>query len=62
MPENYDSERFEAYLLKEKSILVAPGIPFGEHGRGYVRISLAVDDERLMEAAERLQSLKHLYK
>lgn len=61
-PENYDSERFEAYLLKEKSILVAPGIPFGEHGRGYVRISLAVDDERLMEAAERLQSLKHLYK
>ena len=29
-PPGYDSETFEQYLLKEKSILVAPGIPFGE--------------------------------
>ncbi|MDN6630385.1 MAG: N-succinyldiaminopimelate aminotransferase, partial [Staphylococcus equorum] len=41
--------------------LVAPGIPFGEHGRNYVRISLALDDQALLEAAERIQSLKYLY-
>lgn len=60
-PKYYDGETFETYLLKEKSILVAPGIPFGEHGQDYVRISLAVDEDSLMEAAERIQSLKHLY-
>ncbi|MDN8848682.1 aminotransferase class I/II-fold pyridoxal phosphate-dependent enzyme, partial [Staphylococcus aureus] len=38
-PKHYDGETFETYLLKEKSILVAPGVPFGEHGRHYVRIS-----------------------
>ncbi|MGA4514533.1 L-glutamine---4-(methylsulfanyl)-2-oxobutanoate aminotransferase [Staphylococcus caledonicus] len=60
-PPGYDSETFEQYLLKEKSILVAPGIPFGENGRHYVRISLALNDNDLAEAAERLASLAHLY-
>ena len=52
---------FEQYLLKEQSILVAPGIPFGENGRHYVRISLALDDQLLTEAAKRLASLSYLY-
>ncbi|WP_409327618.1 aminotransferase class I/II-fold pyridoxal phosphate-dependent enzyme [Staphylococcus pseudoxylosus] len=61
-PKNFDGESFVDYLLQEQSILVAPGIPFGEHGKHYVRISLALDDASLLEAAERIQSLKHLYK
>src|SRR5699024_4689562 len=61
-PPNYEGEAFVEYLLQEYSILVAPGTPFGEHGRDYVRISLALDDKALIEAAERLQSLAHLYK
>ncbi|MGW7905037.1 aminotransferase class I/II-fold pyridoxal phosphate-dependent enzyme [Staphylococcus xylosus] len=60
-PRNFDGESFVDYLLQEQSILVAPGIPFGEHGKDYVRISLALDDESLLEAAERIQALKHLY-
>lgn len=60
-PRNFDGESFVDYLLQGQSILVAPGIPFGEHGKDYVRISLALDDESLLEAAERIQALKHLY-
>lgn len=60
-PRNFDGESFVDYLLQEQSILVATGIPFGEHGKDYVRISLALDDESLLEAAERIQALKHLY-
>ncbi|WP_440857902.1 aminotransferase class I/II-fold pyridoxal phosphate-dependent enzyme [Staphylococcus shinii] len=60
-PKNFNGESFIDYLLQEQSILVAPGIPFGEHGEHYVRISLALDDASLLEAAKRIQSLKHLY-
>ncbi|WP_436965929.1 aminotransferase class I/II-fold pyridoxal phosphate-dependent enzyme [Staphylococcus shinii] len=60
-PKNFNGESFVDYLLQEQSILVAPGIPFGEHGEHYVRISLALDDASLLEAAKRIQSLKHLY-
>src|SRR5699024_11978496 len=57
-PKHYDGETFETYLLKEKSILVAPGVPFGEHGRHYVRISLAVDDEIRTRSEEHTSELQ----
>ena len=60
-PSGYDSEQFEQFLVKEKSILVAPGKPFGENGNRYVRISLALDDQQLDEAAIRLTELAYLY-
>lgn len=43
-PQGYDGETFVQYLLQEQSILVAPGIPFGENGRHYIRVSLALED------------------
>lgn len=60
-PPGYDSEQFEKFLVKEKSVLVAPGKPFGENGNRYVRISLALDDQQLEEAATRLTELVYLY-
>ncbi|SCS40692.1 aminotransferase class I/II-fold pyridoxal phosphate-dependent enzyme [Staphylococcus caeli] len=60
-PPTYDGEAFVQYLLQKQSILVAPGIPFGEHGKNFVRISLAVDDASLETAVQRIQDLKHLY-
>lgn len=61
-PPGYDGEAFVQYLLQEQSILVAPGIPFGENGRHYIRVSLALEDAQLDEAMERLSSLASLYK
>lgn len=60
-PPGYNSEQFETFLLQEKSILVAPGIPFGKNGNHYVRISLALDDKQLEEATERLTDLANMY-
>ena len=60
-PPGYDGEAFVQYLLQEQSILVAPGIPFGENGRHYIRVSLALEDAQLDEAMERLSSLASLY-
>lgn len=60
-PQGYDGEAFVQYLLQEQSILVAPGIPFGENGRHYIRVSLALEDDQLDEAMERLSSLAPLY-
>jgi aspartate/methionine/tyrosine aminotransferase len=36
-------------------VVVAPGEGFGPSGAGWVRISLAVDDEQIELGAERLQ-------
>jgi aminotransferase len=60
-PPHYDGEQFVDYLLQEQSILVAPGIPFGQNGKHYVRMSLALDDEQLTAAIARLKSLQSLY-
>lgn len=60
-PPGYDGEAFVQYLLQEQSILVAPGIPFGENGRHYIRLSLALEDAQLDKAMERLSSLAQLY-
>ena len=60
-PPGFDSESFEQFLVTEKSILVAPGIPFGDNGKHYVRISLALDEAQLSEAAQRLSDIAYLY-
>jgi hypothetical protein len=36
---------------------VTPGVNFGAHGEGYVRIALTMSDERLAEAARRIAAL-----
>jgi aspartate/methionine/tyrosine aminotransferase len=41
-------------LLTEARVGVAPGIGFGARGEGWVRLSLAIPDEDVVEGAERL--------
>ncbi|GAE30014.1 pyridoxal phosphate-dependent aminotransferase [Halalkalibacter hemicellulosilyticus] len=54
VPKGYTSESFANILLEKARVVVAPGIGFGEHGEGYVRIGLLCDEEQLEEAMQRI--------
>ncbi|MGX7196067.1 aminotransferase class I/II-fold pyridoxal phosphate-dependent enzyme [Enterococcus olivae] len=54
----YDSTSFTELLLEEASVAVAPGNGFGAGGEGFVRIGLLVEEERLIEAVERIGELQ----
>lgn len=53
LPEGLTAER----LLTEHRVAVAPGEGFGARGRGWARLSLAIPDEDVEEAAARLAAL-----
>ena len=53
LPEGLSAER----IVREARVAVAPGEGFGARGAGYVRLSLAVPDADLDEAADRLAAL-----
>jgi len=55
-PGGRTSEAFATELLDETGVVVAPGRGYGEHGEGFVRISLTVADDRLTEAMSRVRS------
>lgn len=57
VPAGHDSASFASLLLEEADIVVAPGIGFGAHGEGYVRLGLLAPEERLREAADRIGRL-----
>ena len=57
VPKGYTSASFADLLLREAKVAVAPGIGFGQHGEGYVRVGLLSDEERLREAARRIGKL-----
>lgn len=51
---------FAERLIREHGVVVSPGIGFGPHGEGYIRISLVAPEEQLKEAARRIGvALKH---
>src|SRR5690606_8573052 len=47
------SEAFIDSLLYEKDLFIAPGTIFGSKGEGYIRFSLCVKEEKIMEAIKR---------
>ena len=43
-------------LLVEKSgVVVSPGVAFGEHGEGYVRIAMVENEQRIRQAARNVK-------
>lgn len=57
VPDGYTSEEFADLLLEQAHVVTAPGNGFGSAGEGYVRVGLLADEERLVEAAERIGNL-----
>lgn len=56
-PQGYSSEEFANLLLNEAGVSITPGSVFGDHGEGYVRLSLGMSTERIREAMGRLKKL-----
>jgi alanine-synthesizing transaminase len=58
LPEAYKdigSLAFSKLLLEEAEVAVAPGIGFGEHGDGFVRIALVENRQRLRQACRNIK-------
>jgi LL-diaminopimelate aminotransferase len=53
---NEDSMSFCAKLLEETGVSTTPGIVYGNHGEGFIRISLGTATERIEEAMQRIIS------
>lgn len=50
------SVEFSKLLLSEAEVAVAPGLGFGEHGDGYVRIGLVENGQRIRQAVRNIKS------
>ena len=49
------SIEFSKLLVEKAEVAVAPGIGFGEHGEGYVRIALVENEQRIRQAARNIR-------
>ncbi len=49
------SLEFSKLLLEHAEVAVSPGIGFGEHGEGYVRIALVENEHRIRQAARNIR-------
>jgi len=50
-----DTVAFSTLLIEKAEVAVAPGIGFGEHGEGFVRIALVENEQRIRQAARNLR-------
>jgi L-glutamine---4-(methylsulfanyl)-2-oxobutanoate aminotransferase len=57
VPKPYTSVQFSDLLLEKAHVVTAPGIGFGAHGEGYVRVGLLTEEARLQEAIRRIGRL-----
>ena len=56
IPEGQNSYDFAVAMLKEASVSVVPGECFGDYGKGYIRVALVQEEERLVEAMRRIKT------
>ena len=59
VPPGFTSMNFTKALLEQAGVLAIPGVGYGEHGEGYVRMSLTLagdqNGERIQEAVDRIR-------
>jgi alanine-synthesizing transaminase len=49
------SLEFSTLLVEKAEVAVSPGVAFGEHGEGYVRIALVENEQRIRQAARNIR-------
>jgi alanine-synthesizing transaminase len=49
------SLEFSKLLVENASVAVSPGVGFGEHGEGFVRIALVENEQRIRQAARNIR-------
>jgi len=54
VPGGQSSMEFAKRVLEQTHVVITPGMGFGAHGEGFVRLSLTVPTEQLKEAVDRL--------
>ena len=58
VPEQFSrlgSLEFSKLLIEKAEVAVAPGVGFGEHGEGFVRLALVENEQRIRQAARGLR-------
>ena len=58
IPAGFTSADFANQLLDKADVSITPGTAFGQHGEGYVRISLGQKTERIKEAMKRVKNFR----
>ena len=56
IPKGYTSVDFANDLLERVGVVVTPGVGYGKHGEGYVRLSLTIPDAALVKGLSRLSA------
>lgn len=56
IPEGETSIGFAGRLLDDTGVVVTPGVGYGPHGEGYIRLSLTTPDESIDEGLRRLEA------
>src|SRR6266705_2190781 len=49
--ESVGSMQFATLMVEKSDVVVSPGVAFGEHGEGYVRIAMVENEQRIRQAA-----------
>jgi len=58
LPEKFrhvGSMEFATLMVEKSGVVVSPGVAFGEHGEGYVRIAMVENEQRIRQAARNIR-------
>ena len=58
MPEAFrgmGSMQFATLMVEKSGVVVSPGVAFGEHGEGFVRIAMVENEQRIRQAARNMR-------
>ena len=62
VPPGYTSSELSKLLLEKANSVVTPGNGFGKYGEGYIRMTLTMPKERLVEAVQRIKKMHNEWK